>query len=265
MPDLGAKCHHRQRRALTTLRFATGVLAREVLSGPPPLLPASRGSDRKSVPLYEAEIEDRLADERGRRVVFLSHCLLNQNVRYPGGAVTSAGLCEVVDGYLHDGIGVYQMPCPEQRVWGGVRKRLILPAFGSGGTRRAALIRLLFPLFKAYTGWRYRRMAARVAADARSYAGADMAIMAIVGVGGSPSCGVNTTLDLAATVTALTHCPLGELTRERLNSEMIAAHVTPGTGWFIQALRRRLDRRRLAVPVVELDVMRISEGGRLPD
>ena len=37
----------------------------------------------------DAEIErlaTRLADERGRRVVFLSHCLLNQNVRYLGGA-----------------------------------------------------------------------------------------------------------------------------------------------------------------------------------
>ena len=28
----------------------------------------------------------RIPDERGRRVVFLSHCLLNENTRYLGGA-----------------------------------------------------------------------------------------------------------------------------------------------------------------------------------
>jgi len=59
-------------------------------------------------------------------VVLLSHCLLNENVRYLGGAGRPGGVQEVVDDYLAGGAGIYQLPCPEQRAWGGVLKRRML-------------------------------------------------------------------------------------------------------------------------------------------
>lgn len=31
-----------------------------------------------------------------------------------------------VERYVQDGTGIVQMPCPEQRVWGGVLKRRLL-------------------------------------------------------------------------------------------------------------------------------------------
>ena len=58
------------------------------------------------------QLRGQLADARGGRVVFLSHCLLNQNVRYLGGAGRAGGVSEVVDGYLGRGIGICQLPCP---------------------------------------------------------------------------------------------------------------------------------------------------------
>jgi uncharacterized protein YbbK (DUF523 family) len=93
------------------------------------------------------EIWAQLTDARGNRVVFLSHCLLNQNVRYLGGASQPGGLTELATGYLDGGIGICQLPCPEQRAWGGVLKRRMLVAFGSGGTWRAPLVRLLLRPF----------------------------------------------------------------------------------------------------------------------
>ena len=33
------------------------------------------------------ELQRALADERSRRVVFVPHCILNENVRYLGGAM----------------------------------------------------------------------------------------------------------------------------------------------------------------------------------
>ena len=44
---------------------------------------------------YEVLLE-RLKDERGKRVVFVSHCLLNENVRYLGGAFRRGGVDEVI-------------------------------------------------------------------------------------------------------------------------------------------------------------------------
>lgn len=69
-----------------------------------------------------------LRDERSGRVVFMSHCLLNQNVRYLGGATRSRACEEAVAGWLRTGVGVVQLPCPEQYAWGGVCKRYTLPA-----------------------------------------------------------------------------------------------------------------------------------------
>jgi hypothetical protein len=88
---------------------------------------------RSRVCEHEALLE-QLKDERGKRVVFVSHCLLNENVRYLGGAFRRSGVEEVIMNFLRQGVGICQMPCPEQRAWGGVLKRYILPLYGSKGT-----------------------------------------------------------------------------------------------------------------------------------
>lgn len=74
---------------------------------------------------------ERLKDERSQRVIFVSHCLLNENTRYPGGAFRSGGVDELMDGWQREGVGICQMHCPEQRAWGGVLKRYLLPMYGS--------------------------------------------------------------------------------------------------------------------------------------
>lgn len=75
-------------------------------------------------------LRSRLRDERSGRVVFVSHCLLNQNTRYLGGAFRPGVVHEVIDPYLRDGTGICQMPCPEQLAWGGVLKRHLLHLYG---------------------------------------------------------------------------------------------------------------------------------------
>lgn len=62
-------------------------------------------------------LQARLRDERSRRIVFLSHCLLNENTRYLGGAFRPGAVDEVVGSYLRDGTGICQLPCPEQQAW----------------------------------------------------------------------------------------------------------------------------------------------------
>jgi len=72
-------------------------------------------------------LRERLRDERGGRVLFVSHCLLNENVRYQGGAGRRGAVDEIVDECRMRGLGICQMPCPEQRAWGGVGKRFTTP------------------------------------------------------------------------------------------------------------------------------------------
>ena len=64
-------------------------------------------------------LRSRLWDARSGRVVFVSHCLLNQNTRYLGGAFRPGAVHEVLDPFMQGGIGICQMPRPEQLAWGG--------------------------------------------------------------------------------------------------------------------------------------------------
>ena len=57
---------------------------------------------------------DQLHDERSRRVVLVSHCLLNENTRYAGGATRPGAVVEIVDELMAAGYGIHQLPCPER-------------------------------------------------------------------------------------------------------------------------------------------------------
>ena len=52
----------------------------------------------------------RLADERSRRVVFVSHCLLNQNVRYLGGAWMPGIAPDAVEQFIREGVASIRCP-----------------------------------------------------------------------------------------------------------------------------------------------------------
>lgn len=198
-------------------------------------------------------------------MVFFSHCLLNQNVRYLGGAGRAAGVTEIVGRYLDEGVGICQLPCPEQRAWGGVLKRRMLIAYGSAGTWRAPLVRLMLRPFIWYTKVVYAGLARAIARDIRDYRRSGIDVAGLVGIGGSPSCGVRTTLDLPAAVTALTRCPAARLSRRTLNDDVIAASVREGEGLFVRALRRRLCRAGRGVPLMEHDLLAELGVQRGPD
>ena len=201
-----------------------------------------------------ARLRRQLEDERSGRVVFLSHCLLNQNTRYLGGAFWPGAVRDAVDPFLGAGVGISQMGCPERRAWGGVLKRRILAGYGARGRLVHGLRRVVLPLFVRYTAWRYRHLARDVAVEVEDYLRSGFEVVGIVGVAASPSCGVRTTLDLAGSLDAVSSCPIARLDRDWLNHHAIAGCVRPGQGLFIHALERELRRRGLAGPLLEHDL-----------
>jgi predicted secreted protein len=64
-----------------------------------------------------------IADIRGRRVVYVNHCLLNQNARAPGVAVREQAFPELVEILLAGKVGIEQLPCMESIGLGGVSRR----------------------------------------------------------------------------------------------------------------------------------------------
>jgi predicted secreted protein len=195
-----------------------------------------------------------LSDERSGRVVFLSHCLLNQNVRYLGGA-TSRCASDVVADLLNAGTGVVQMPCPEEHAWGGVCKRRTIPAYGADRTILRWVRRPATWLFLAYTALAYHRLARRIAAQIADYLRSGHTVESVVGIGGSPSCGVHITLDLPAVLDDIARRDPARLTRHEFNEQVIAGHARAGQGMFIAALRRHLRHHGIDVPFDEHDLI----------
>jgi predicted secreted protein len=62
-------------------------------------------------------------DPRGQRVVLAVECILNQNARDQGAAMSPAANCQVLHMLTHSGVGLVQMPCPEMECLGFRRRR----------------------------------------------------------------------------------------------------------------------------------------------
>ncbi len=201
-------------------------------------------------------LREQLTDARSGRVLVVSHCLLNENVRYLGGAAHPGPLPQILHAALDHDLGLVQMPCPEQHAWGGVLKTHMLALSGRGG-RWAARDRLREPLSWAisqYTRRRVTPLARRVARDLGQYQDAGMHVVAVVGVGSSPSCGVSCTMDLDGALADIAGCPLQTLTRTRM-TEIVSTRTRPGPGIFTAALQTALRRQHVTVPFVEHDLL----------
>jgi uncharacterized protein YbbK (DUF523 family) len=189
-----------------------------------------------------------LDDVRSRRVALVSHCLLDQNTRYPGGAVCPGVVAGAVQPFLDDGVGLLQMPCPEQRTWGGVRRPPVLWVLRH--RRLARALRPLLPVVRRYLRWRYAGLARGVARDAADAVAAGQQVVAVVGVAGSPSCGLRTTMDLEVALERVSRSR-DEVTARWLSEDVVAAAERPGAGLFVQALQERLAARGIKAPFTE--------------
>jgi len=113
--------------------------------------------------------------ERAGRIVLVAHCLLNVNARVTGLA-GYAGVHPLIGMLAEKGYGVVQLPCPE--------------VLAEGLGRAPA------PL-EAYDTLAFRDVCSELAADAEAlcaaYRAAGVEVALVVGVEGSPSCGVGVT------------------------------------------------------------------------
>ncbi|MCI4673678.1 2-thiouracil desulfurase family protein [Candidatus Mycolicibacterium alkanivorans] len=205
---------------------------------------------------------DNLRDERGRRVVLVSHCLLNENTRYAGGATRSGAVVEAVEELAAAGYGIHQLPCPERLAWGGVLKRRSLWLYDSKGGPLYPLRGVLLTAFIWWTKAVYKRLARQVAREVADYQRSGIAVDGIVGIGASPSCGVMTTLDLRTSLEVVASCPAAALTRDVMNEQAVLGCRRAGEGLFVRALDRELKRHRLTVPAIEHDLATELRGDR---
>ena len=146
---------------------------------------------------------------------------------------------------------------------GGVRKRRLLLLYGSSRWLPGPLRRLLLPALLAHTRWVYARLARGTVRRVADYRRTGHEVVALVGVDGSPSCGVSRTLDIPAALDRLARADRRTLTAQAVNGILRDTSV-PGRGLFTDQVRRRLRRRRIDVPYLAHDLPAELDGTLSP-
>jgi len=126
--------------------------------------------------LFEADATSMLKDKRSGKVALVSHCILNQNSRVLGLAKRPSIVNEIVQFLVHNEIGVIQMPCPELAYAGILRPLQTKEQYDNVIYRRHC-----------------RKIAEEFAKQVQEYRKCGVKLKFVLGVDGSPSCGVNET------------------------------------------------------------------------
>ena len=164
-------------------------------------------------------VKPMFTDVRSKKVVLVSHCILNQNAISDGTADYPAALKDVIYPLIDAGAGILQMPCPELNCLGLDRGDI------HGGERPVVVenTRIRRALkqpdrYKVLSG-----LVDQVVYQVKEYMKNGFKVAAVIGMNRSPSCGVDTTSD---------------------HDQEIEGH-----GVFVGKLREELEKREIHVPM----------------
>lgn len=118
----------------------------------------------------------KVSDKRSEKVIFVSHCILNQNAKVRGIARYPGAVTPLVEMFLEQGIGIYQMPCPEMAYLGAMRWGHVKDQYNN-------------PMFRRHC----QRLAEGVVDEVENYRQCGYQVLGFVMMDGSPVCGLNRT------------------------------------------------------------------------
>lgn len=114
--------------------------------------------------------------KRSKRVIFVSHCILNQNTVVCPLARANGAYTEIVEEILKHSVGIHQLPCPEYRHLGLKRKPMTKEEYNTEG---------------------FRNLSRDIALDTiniiKEYIENEYEIVGLIGINHSPTCSINGT------------------------------------------------------------------------
>ncbi len=159
-------------------------------------------------------------DIRSKRVMFVAHCVLNQNSISDGTADYPSAHVDVIRTLLDAQVGIVQMPCPELCCLGLDRGNI----YGAESPVVVENTRIRKEIQKAPASARLNALVDQVMLQIEEYHKYGFTILGIVGINRSPCCGVDTTSDHDKEI--------------------------KGQGVFIAAIQEALAAKDLSIPVL---------------
>lgn len=187
----------------------------------------------------------KFKDKRSKKIVFVSHCMINVNNKFPGYADVQGAYNDFIIPILEAGIGIFQMPCLEVLGWGGVGRKHIEFDLDPNNLDQKWI--------KEYPEL-CKEWALLTADRFQDYVENDYEVLGVIHVGDSPTCGLEHVdefpqihFDLFEKGVSLDNLVFEELIADLETREEMANRAT-GRGAFGARLKDELHKRGYDVP-----------------
>lgn len=166
--------------------------------------------------------------KRKKKIILVCHCILNSNSKVEGLSQYEGVFKEFLNIIADKGIGIIQLPCPEMIMYGIKRWGQVKEQYDNLFYRQQCR-RLLEPIIQ----------------QVKNYIDFGYEIVGIVGIDGSPSCGVNFTCS-------------GNYGGEIIDSSQVSGileslKLVNGSGVFIEELKKYLKEVDLEIPFYSIN------------
>ncbi|MEM2929108.1 MAG: hypothetical protein QXP60_09105 [Nitrososphaerota archaeon] len=158
-----------------------------------------------------------IKDGRSKKVVFVSHCIINTNAIAIGPKTPNiwpAIIDEIVDCLQKNKVSIIQLPCPEQVYYGLIRGEAAKNDIDSPGFRKLC-----------------KKIAEETINNIEQYIKNDFKIVAFIGRRGSPTCGV-------------------KKVHLRKNNKMIEVE---GMGILVEEMNKIIREKRIKIPLIDFE------------
>lgn len=158
-------------------------------------------------------------DGRSKKVVFVAHCILNQNSISDGTANFPAADIKAIKLFFDNDIGIVQMPCPELLCLGLDRGNVY------GGQNEVVVenTRIRKEMLKPSSESKLDILVEQVVEQIEQYLKHGFQVVGVIGMNRSPCCGVDTT--------------------SNMNEEI------KGEGVYISRIKEKLQKAGIIIPI----------------
>jgi len=167
--------------------------------------------------------------KRKRCIVLLCHCLLNCNSKVEGLAEYQGALESLLKYLIANGYGLIQLPCPEITMYGVKRWGQVKEQYNT-------------PYFRTHCQQIFRPIMEQIV----DYLNSGYTCKALIGIDGSPSCGVNKT------------CSSAQWGGEVGSADGLAAKISdlktiPSSGVFIEEITSCFKENNIKIDLLAID------------
>ena len=166
--------------------------------------------------------------KRKKKIILVCHCVLNSNSKVEGLSQYEGVFKEYVNIIANKGIGIIQLPCPEMIMYGIKRWGHVKEQFDNLFYRQEC-----------------RKMIEPIIQQVKNYVDAGYEIVGVVGIDGSPSCGVNFTCSGNFGGEIVDSCQIDNI--------LDSLKEVNGSGVFIEELKKYLQEINLEIPFISIN------------